>query len=395
MKEPTNFKNILLANAQAFDAMGSLRTRASDTNATAQDLTAIVHDAFSNVAVMAEEYIHVLPKERTSLRNAFSRSYENAIYVIQQISVVNGGDCASTPPYGLLQGLFSQNGNDDLFRYVEELPKEFEHDINVSYVTTLHGMIRFLHQRLIELAFDAKQLENEYDLARLQVGNGTFHLLDLDNQIVTKNGKELSKKDILCRPLHAIFDFYEKDIPTAGSEEYYAFLKKNAINAHVSINCHSAEIDAKLQGNCSLLSIRYNEYLNENWRERLQYLRSAMTFLGMTSTIKNTKGVQTNRTVRNDSIVARKECDETSVYSTITELVRLLASSTHLNCVKFDQLTVDDALKVFFEGKTTNLYENVFNGMCNIDAEQVARVKDLASIETLVEKRLKKLGIQR
>jgi len=395
-----DFKRLMQANADAFDAMGNIRQKAVEPGDS--DLHKLLETSFSNVVIMAREYIKTYPEQQNNIKNVFSNAYANACYVVDQLQgMKNNGKENSEEYFKLLDDKYEKG----LFKLVDSLGTEFEEKkegIDINAVKTLHELIRYLHQGTIEMTFDARKLKDtSSDLYSFCLNNGTFYFMDLDNQIAAKNkSRGIEREQILCRPVQAILDFYAQNIRTAGSETFYIFLKKDAINAHVKINCHSAEIDAKLNGDTSFVKLRYNEYLNANFLARISYLSNAMKYLGFDVKVasKELKEVEGSTCdVKTNAIVAeKKNVDEKSACGTLTELVRLLASSTDINCSLSNsenkKYSTNDLLKVFFESKYTNLHGDLFHGD-ETRSEIDKKLKKFPVLQKVVKNRLKELKI--
>ena len=400
-----DFREFMRANASAFDALGKIRSSAREPGKP--DIYSPLEAAVSNIAVMARGYTTMLPKEKGVIRRVFSGAYDNACYVVAQLqAMINAGQQESEEFSRLLSDTYERG----LFKLVDSIDPEFDKKsrLDASTVTTLHELLRYLHQRSIEVTFDASMLEgNTSGLSHLLLNQGEFYFMDLDNQVDCTQRQSssqrqedncINREQILCRPAQAILDYYAQQIHTAGSEKYYMFLKKDSVNAHVKINCHSAEIDAKLDGDNSYVRIRYNEYLNANFNGRLDYLSQAMRHLGFDVTLASEVKSNTTYSVKTDAIIAGKSnVDEQSAYATLTELVRLLASSTHINCSLGDNqnYTTDDLLKVFFDGICTNLHEELLASYPTRKDKITSRLRKLPALDEVVKKRLETLGIEK
>ena len=355
-----SFKQLMDANAAAFDAMGDLRKSAL-INANTKSLTSIVHNAFSHVATMGDMFIRGFPEEEQSLQTAFSYAYENAIYVAQQLDLLKsyGANDAA------IEDVLSAETPNGLFQRVEFLPEEFEtaESPTLAPVTTLHGLIRFLHQRSLDIAFDPKSINpNDEIISEVRVGNSKHYIIDLEDR-GTRGKNFLTYETVTCKPLRAIMDFYSTGIPIIGRQVYRSFIRKNTLNAHIKINCHSADIKATIDGDNSSLSLRYNEYLNEEWRQRIVYLSKSMEYLGFRVDVANNSDDITNCSIKTNAIFARKTGPEKPIYASLTEMIRLLASSTDINCTftHAKYISPQMLMQVFFEGNVTDLSCDIFD----------------------------------
>jgi len=365
-----DLRTVSEANEKAFEAMGNIRPLL--LSGKKRTLVDTVNEAFKNVGVLASEFIQCEPSQVELVKEAFSLAYANTLEVIEKaiiLSTLKGGS-RSTEAHQLLDS----NASKGLYKLVESLPDQFEGskpDYKIQHVNTLHGLIRFFHQRLIELSFDPKTLIDNENLVSYSLGKGRFALLDIANQInpaAKERKKKIARSDIYCKPMQAILDFYAQSHESMESEQYHCLLMRDAINLHVKLNQHSAEINAKLDGERSHIRFSYREFLNAAWRDRIDYISEGMRLLGF-KILSTQKNLDTDgSTKKSEAIVAeKKEADEQSVYGSLTELARLLASSTHLNC-EFEHLngliTYQDALKIFFNGST-----NVYNEMNKVQGQ--------------------------
>jgi hypothetical protein len=364
MSDAIDFVRFLEANDNAFKYMGEIREKAISKDR--EGLVNVTNEAFRQVGVMAVEYLKAKPEEEKLVKQSFSVAYDNATRTIllvgKMLNIANG----EIPQY---KTLFDEENINGLYHKIEFLPKEFDagtEDYNLKHVQTLHGMIRYLHQRGLEATFDARALASSdcdtysEHVTKFRMHRGDFKIIDLDNQITQEgkkrisNGYSLEEKDIINRPMQAILEFYKQGIQTQSIDYYNMFLKRDSMNLHVKLYQHSAEIDTVLKGDKSYIKFRYNEYLNDAWRDRITYIKTGIELLGF-DVAEAKRNIVTDWDHKNEMIRADKTSDEESIKGTLTELVRLLTSTTHMNCA-FESINgfIDPemALKMFFSGDT-------------------------------------------
>jgi hypothetical protein len=407
-----DYTKVMDANRQAFLAIGGIRTAIEKNEPS---LTGLVQNAFECLGTLASQYIQVRHEERDHVENAYQNAFARALYFSDEYSALQSGQRQAKE----IEALLDPHSPEGLFSAIENVPEDFasKEGLDLSKADTAHGLLRYLHQRLIEAAFDARKLKEAYNstsldnVYNLTIGKGIFHLVDLDGQIdcPPDSSGEISEKDVLNTAIQPIFKYYKKELPTKGrKEEFYIFLRRDAINAHVQINCHSAEIDIILDGDKSSMRFNYNEFLNANWEARTNYFTKGLQLLGLNTTFSRPYSAS-YREVRFDQVTANVEqADEESVRAMATELMRLIASSTDINCswsggYTENYVTVEDGLKAFFSCKHTNIddwlrkvereSDSMHGSMAQRVPPLIKEVRDMPPLEKIARERRKKLGI--
>ena len=179
-KDTIDFKKLMHANNEAFRNMGLIREEL--TIKKNSKLVELTHEAFKHTMVMSEEYLKIEPEEKPALRTSTTNAYKNALDIITQATALIKANETETELY---EKLMDEKNEQGIFKKIEDIPTEFEEEetFTLEPVQTLHGLIRYLHQKAITGTFDAKKLVDESELVTFNLNRGTFNFMDLDNQI--------------------------------------------------------------------------------------------------------------------------------------------------------------------------------------------------------------------
>jgi hypothetical protein len=156
-------------------------------------------------------------------------------------------------------------------------------------------------------------------------------------------------EDFNNAPLRTILNFYIKNHDSAEPNDLFLNLEGDRAYGFYVLNVHAADIDVNMSkvAKDNHLMIRYNENTYSGWETRMQYISNIFSHMGFNT---NIRGGYLH-------MIHPKPGDEKAMEPLLTEAIRGLVSTTHLNLTfGYAPESLDDAIIAFNRG-TTNVHD--------------------------------------
>jgi hypothetical protein len=234
-------------------------------------------------------------------------------------------NCDKEPCFDLYKGLeevnFSGDGDED----------------DVEYCETLHDLIRFLHEGVVQSIFSGENISDEP--VKMNYVGGTFNVLRSDD------GKN---QDIL----DAITELYKHSVDKEGGEDYKVLLTENDLFVRINLGAHFSFFDVRMNDDNASINLKFVntlevDYDNAPYREK--YVMRVLKKLGY----------KDFRVDRPEVRAKVREIDRNNLPGLLKETVRMFASTTDLDLAdSYIKEHLTKAVNLFFGG-TTNIYSRL------------------------------------